>query len=177
MPPGKYVSFKIKARARDCVPEPTRIEFMATAFLFPPEAAPTCFLEANPSNVTIKAIKGAQQCPAGVVFGAPFGTASIAMAASTPTTFALAPNETFQATNNAAQDALRQQQREGRAAWRLENGAGESGDVHDPVLQPTDGAQAAAAISSIDYSVCINFSVGRRILRGGAGSVVKSSAD
>lgn len=156
VPPRKTLTFKIQARVQNCVPEPNQIEFTATAFLKPSGGAQTCFLDAPPSTVDVTATKRAtEQCPANVIAGAPIGAESLAPGVSTSVPLSLAPVDTFIATNNPAQDAVRAQQRAARAAWRADNTPSDAGPVEDPVVQPSsanDAAQATAALT-FDYSV------------------------
>lgn len=152
VPARKTVTFMVRAKARDCVPDPATLEFAATTYIFAPGDAQTCFLYATPSNATVKASTKAEACPAGVIFGAPVG--AVAMAGAGTGQLIDAPTDTFVQTNNEAQAMLRTEQRAAKAMWMENVAAGGPEELGDPVLQPesTEEVQAANTLT-VDYSV------------------------
>lgn len=155
LPARKTVTFKVRSRARNCVPQSDRLVFQAVAYLIR-DLAQDCMLDARPSNVTVvKTSKASEECPAAFPILGLAGMDTAGSAASDANmgllpSLALAPEASF-VNDTQGQDAVRAQLRAERTAWRRSRDVGTDG-AEDPVVQSFGDIQATADLNP-DYVV------------------------
>lgn len=159
VPRRRSVTFKVRAQARDCAPQPafTSIVLKAQAFIM--DGAETCFIYVGASNVTLKATKGAEECPPDAIPGALLGAEELLPGMPTATTLLLAPQDTYVQPNNPAQDAVRVQQRAAKAAWALSSDVGKDVGVKDLVLQEEASVSSGDMQAAMLFDPDVDFSV------------------
>lgn len=159
LPPGKVLTFRVRTKAQNCLPEASNrvIQYAAAAYLIPAGAnAQTCFINAKPSTATIKGFSKNPECPSDAIPGAPLGPAEEAAAFETATDLILAPAVVYIQPNTPEQNAVRAQQRAAKAAWQLGSDVGTPDAVDDPLVQSASASAdevRAASTLTVDYAV------------------------
>ena len=158
VPPRRSVTFKVRVQASDCAPSAfMSVVLEARAYLMMNDAQ-TCFLYTGASNVTLKATKGAEECPPDAIPGS-LGAEEMPPGMATATTLLLAPQYTYMQPNTPAQDAVRVQQRAAKASWALSSDVGKDVGVQDVVLQEEASVSSRDAQATIISDPAVTFSV------------------
>lgn len=160
LPPGKTVTFTVRALAQACSPDTKKavIPFKAQAYLIPAATlTQTCFMHAKPLNATVKATRKSPTCAPGVIPAAPVGAAETVPGVTTPVPLSAAPADTYIAPNTPEQDALRAEQRAAKVEWSFSANVGD--DAQDPFVQGASVQESEVEVASTTFDWAVR---GRR---------------